>query len=276
MPEGDSYVRAADRLRATIVGHALTAVDGVPAVRRRAGDLVGRRVESVRTVGKHLLVDVEGGLTIHVSMGMPGRWRISARRGRDPSTGGRGAMHARGAMRLLLETDDHRAVCSAAPTVEIERRRVVDAALERLGPDLLAEEPDLGDVVRRSTLVPPSTLVSDLLLDQRVMAGIGNEYKSEVLFLERIHPETVRQRLDDADVERLARRARRIMLPNAARPGPRATTGLAGRGRELWVYGRTGRPCRRCRTPVVEGWIGERYPRITYWCPACQPRPGPP
>jgi endonuclease VIII len=261
VPEGDSYARAAERLRPVLVGVPIEAVDGVPAVRRWAPRLTGSKVTGIRTYGKHLLIDIEGEVTIHTWLGMPGRWRIHPRHGsrrRDS-----------GAARLVISTAAHTIVCLAAPVVEVERTRVIDRSLRRLGPDILAESFDWDEYRRRASLVAPGLPVADLLLDQRVVAGIGNEFKCEVLFLEHLHPSRPVGSLDDAVIDALAGRARRLMIPNARRAG-RTTTGSHLPGRESWVFERAGLPCRRCRAEIREGWIGERIRRITYWCPACQ------
>jgi endonuclease-8 len=274
MPEGDSYTRAADRLRPVLVDRPLTYVDGVPAVRKWSSKLVGRSVTGIRTHGKHLLFDVDGGVTIHVWLGMPGRWRIRAASGRTVAVEserrrGRRTGDLRGAARLILGTDGHEATCYSAPTVEVERTRVIDRLIERLGPDVLADEFDWDLFHERTSKVAPERPVTDVLLDQRVLAGVGNEYKNEVMFLERIHPLTPFGRLDADKIDALADRSRRLMLPNAHRPG-RVTTGMPGASMESWVFERAGKPCRRCRTPIASDNLGDSFPRITYWCPTCQ------
>lgn len=272
MPEGDSYTRVASLLRPALVGEPLVRVDGVPAVRRWADRLQGSVVESVRTHGKHLLVDAAGSITIHVWLGMTGWWRITDRRGRSRVEGEsqRGDTEA-GAMRLLIETAGHVAVCYAAPLVEVDRRRVIEHGLRRLGPDVLGEELELDEYRQRVSLLAPSTMAADLLLDQRVLAGVGNEYKNEVLFLEGIHPETPLSALTPDQIDGLALRSRRLMLPNVERGGARVTTGI--RGMDRWVHGRTGQACRRCRTAILSSPIGARHPRATFWCPTCQAPP---
>ena len=263
MPEGDSYTRAADAAAPILVGRVIDHVDGTPAIRRAASRLLGSTVDRVRTNGKHLLIDTDAGLTIHVWLGMPGRVRTS-----------RGSMRPRrlsGGTRLLICTQAGSVTAERAPTVEVERTRVVDQRLDRLGADVLAEEFDWSRFRRRSEAAPADMLVCDYLLDQRVMAGIGNEYKCEILFLEGLHPITPIARVDPESRERLADRARRIMLPNAHRP-QRSTTGSWPAG-EAWVYGRGGKPCRRCGTRIEQGHVGEAQSRVTYWCPTCQPSP---
>lgn len=276
MPEGDSYTRAAERLRPVLVDQVIERVEGVPAVRKWASRLVGQPVTAIRTLGKHLIIDVGSGVSAHVWLGMNGRFEIrelggaaialvddrrrSERRGDDP-----------GSIRLLLETSRHEAICRSAPTVEVERTRVIDQRLERLGPDVLADVFDWATYRDRVSKVAPDRRIADVLLDQRVLAGIGNEYKNEIMFLEGLHPETPIGDLDPARLDGLAERARKLMVPNANRSG-RVTTGLRGRSLESWVFERTGRPCRRCRTAIAAEHIGDPFPRVTYWCPTCQPR----
>lgn len=256
MPEGDSYTRAAARVRPVLVGHQITGVEGSsPAVRKKAASIVGRTVSGVRTLGKHLLFDLDSDVTIHVHLGMPGKVRVGGVRRQD-----------RGAVRLGLTTGAGSVWVLAAPTVEVERRRVIDGELDRLGPDVLADEFDWDRYTERAGRYPGDRTVSDFLLDQRVMAGVGNEYKCEALFLEGIAPDRSMADVDPDTRIALAKRARRIMTPNAQR-GRRSTTGRADGS--VWVYDRAGLPCRRCRTAIVEGWIGTP-PRITYWCPSCQ------
>lgn len=260
MPEGDSYTRAARRVTPVLVGRRIERVEGsAPAVRRRSGRLVGATVETVRTNGKHLLIDLESGLTVHVHLGMAGKVRTA---------GANAAFHGdRGAIRLALATEAGQVWVTGAPEVEVGRREEVERSLEHLGPDLLAEEFDFDRFDRMARRYPKEAAVSDLLLDQRVMAGVGNEYKCEVLFLERLHPSRQVAALDAAGLRRLAERSRILLRANANR-SVRSTTGVPDGS--AWVYGRAGRPCRRCRTAIREAWIGDP-PRITYWCPTCQP-----
>lgn len=269
MPEGDSYTRAAAIARRVLEGQRVVAVAGVPDIRRRSERVVGHVVSEVRTAGKHLLFDLTSGWTIHVWLGMPGRVVVAGETSRS-QVGERGSgsgVAETGAIRLRLETTLGTVTVIAAPTVEIERRRVIDAALARLGPDVLADPFDWDAYAERCARVGPTRPVIDVILDQRVLAGIGNVYKNEVLFLERIHPLTPWGTLTPAEIEALARRAIALMSPNATRPG-RNTTGTPGR--DEWVYGRAGQPCRRCRSPIRSAELGSPL-RRTYWCPSCQP-----
>lgn len=255
MPEGDSYTKAAQRIRPVLVGHPVDEVDGsAPDVRRHSSRLVGSTTQGVRTLGKHLLIDLDSDLTVHIHLGMPGRVLVQHR-----------ALSGHG-LRASFATSTGIVGVVAAPTVEVDSPARIESGLAHLGPDVLAEAFDEEAFQVRAMAYPDAALVSDFLLDQRVMAGVGNVYKCEVLFLERVHPSTP---MADVDPDRrlaLARRSRRIMVPNALR-SVRNTTGLPGR--ESWVYGRAGRACRRCRTAIESAWIGGDE-RITYWCPSCQ------
>jgi endonuclease-8 len=163
-------------------------------------------------------------------------------------------------------------VCFDAPVAELIETRALGLhpALARLGPDIIEPEPDIGSVLAR--LGDPGrgdVTIAEALLDQRTMAGLGNVYRSEVLFIERVDPFLAVAALEPAALERLVRTGARLLRAN--RDGPRrTTTGRDVDGERLWVYRRTGRPCRRCGTPVRSTVLGE-LPRRLWWCPACQP-----
>lgn len=255
MPEGDTVAGHARRLRQVLVGNAITGVAGTsPSPRQRADVILGATVTGIRTIGKHLIVELDTGYSIRVHLGMSGRWVVLDR-----------TRVAHGSARLVLTTATHHVVCHAAPTVEVGKTRAVDAGVSHLGPDLLGEF-DEQEFLRRSRKVPDATMAR-LVLNQRVLAGIGNVYKSELLFLERIHPDTPVRAVGDDQLVALARRAHKLLSVNVGRP--RSTTGsLPGQGRESWVYGRAGKPCRRCGLAIEEE---SRDGRVTYWCPGCQP-----
>ncbi|MEX1004415.1 MAG: DNA-formamidopyrimidine glycosylase family protein [Acidimicrobiia bacterium] len=271
MPEGDTYTRAAAVARRVLEGHTVLGVAGVPDIRRRADRVIGHVVCQIRTIGKHLLIDLTSGWTIHVWLGMPGRVTVAegstrsfiGERPRGPTQSFR-----TGATRLRLETSQGTVTVQAAPTVEIVRRRVIDASLKSLGTDVLADPFDWDSYTARAERVDPARPVTDVIIDQRVLAGIGNEYKNEILFLERLDPLTRWEQLSTADIEALARRAIALMGPNATR-SRRITTGAANPGGERWVYQRAGLGCRRCRSPIRVAEMGSP-PRRTFWCPVCQ------
>jgi endonuclease-8 len=171
----------------------------------------------------------------------------------------------------VLETAEAVAVAYDTPVVELltdaDLRR--SPALTALGPDLLGAEFDLEEALRRLRERNGEEL-GNALLDQRAVAGIGNVYKSEVAFLERMNPWAKVGAFEDAELVAALRTAKRLLEANT-RGGARVTTGSSARGQGLWVYGRAGRPCRRCGTTIRSGRQGD-LARLTYWCERCQPR----
>ena len=257
MPEGDSYARAAARVGAVLSGQRIERVAGSAAATRRwSARIIEARVTGVRSRGKRLLITLDTGITISGHLGMNGRVRV-----------GRG-MREPGAESLLLQTSQHHVLFNAA-RIEAGRSAVIEAGLARLGPDLL--DPDFSRTSTRAGSFPGDRTVSELLLDQRVMAGVGNVFKNEILFLEKVHPATPVGQLTDLQIDALIDRARRLLVANATRT-VRTTTGLPGPGGRNWVYGRAGLPCRRCRQAIVKEMIGHPA-RVTFWCPGCQPDP---
>lgn len=217
----------------------------------------GERIELVEARGKHLLVHFERGLVLDTHLGMAGSWRLY----RASEPWGR----PRHLARAVVGVDGWTAVCFAAPTVRVTTQPRVD----HLGPDLATDAVDLDACVRRARALSPTTELADVLLDQRVAAGIGNVYKSEACFACRINPLTPVGELADDRLRGVFDRASRQLRANLGR-GQRSTVG--GRPGELAVYGRVRRPCRRCGTPIVSRRTGAQQ-RSTYWCPRCQPTP---
>lgn len=256
MPEGDSIAKAAGRIRPLLVGNEVVSVYGTaPQIRTNSSRLLGRRVDGVRTFGKHLVVDFEHGISVRVHLGMPGRWHVMSADRRPP-----------GAARVVLTTTAHHICCFAAPEVEVARTAAIEKGLERLGPDVLADDFEPGQLVERAR-TRRSQPVAEVILDQRVVAGIGNVYKSELLFLAGVNPGTPIEEVPDSRLLDIASRARQLLGLNV-RAGARSTTGERSRGREMWVYDRAGRPCRRCASEIETGRLAGR---VTYWCPNCQP-----
>jgi endonuclease-8 len=270
MPEGDTLHRTAAGLRPHLVGRTVTAARAngpgpVPQVDR----IVGRAIDSVEALGKNLLIRFDGGLELRTHLRMNGSWhryRPGERWRRPP-----------GRARLVLEVPGAVAVCFDAPVVELfeQRAEPLHPALSTLGPDLLSPEFDGAEALRR--LRDPARAersIAEALLDQRALAGVGNVYKCEVLFIERVSPFTPVAELADDVLERLVDRARELLRANAAPGrGPERTTtrGDPDASGPLYVYGRGGRPCRRCGTPIRVRRQGTDLPRQTYWCPRCQP-----
>jgi endonuclease VIII len=246
----------------------------VPALARADDDVpfVGRTVEQVASRGKHLLLHLSGGLVLRTHMRMHGSWHLyrPGERWRRP----------RAAMRIVLATDAYEAVAFDVPVAELldARGLVRSAELARLGPDLLGEPFDAAEAVRR-IVARADAEIAEVLLDQRALAGIGNVFKSEVLFLEHVHPFRRIATIPQPDVASIVARARSLLLFNAAPSEAsgtwtpaRRTTGRLHPGQRLWVYGRSGEPCFHCGSAVRHARQGP-HARSTYWCEECQ-RPG--
>lgn len=248
MPEGDTILRTARSLATWLEGREVTAARS-RTVKAPLARVVGRRVEQVEARAKHLLIRFSGGDVLHTHMQMTGSWHVYSRgeRWRKP------AWQAA----AVLEAGDHIAVCFDAPVVELlgEREAAEHPALVGLGPDVLRPPIDLDEVRRQSAGLPADLPVGELLLDQRVVSGIGNIWRCEALFARRLHPGTPRGELTADELDALVLEAGRLM---SAGRGPR------------WVYGRAGRPCRRCGTAISVQRSGDRA-RNVFWCPACQP-----
>lgn len=261
MPEGDTLYRAATRVGAALTGHTAVRVAGSHrALKPWISKLTGREIIGVENVGKHLLIHFEGGLSMRTHMQMTGVWHVYQQ--------GESWRKSPGKARVIVETEEHVAVCFAAPDVEAGLTTELMADLERLGPDLTADDFDTAEALQRMR-ASNAPIAADLLLDQSVMAGVGNVFKSEILFLERINPRTPTADLAEDQLERVVARARRLLLLNRDRVR-RNTTGSRGRNAGSWVYGRARKPCRRCGTSISSAELGT-MPRITYWCPTCQP-----
>lgn len=264
MPEGDTIHRAAARMRAVLVGRPVERLEAprlpppVPAP--------GTTVERIEARGKHLLVWFSDGLVLHTHLRMTGSWHLArpGERWQRPAS----------QMRAVIAVPDAVAICFNAPVVEVLDAGAVDRhpALRRLGPDLTAPDPDLDAALTRMARIPaPDAPVADVLLDQRVASGIGNVYKSDVCFLHGTDPRTPLSAVPGTTRRAMLEDASRLLRANLS-TGRRTTVPGAADG-TVWVYGREGQPCRRCRTPIRYAKVGV-HARGTYWCPVCQPPPG--
>jgi endonuclease VIII len=230
--------------------------------------MVGHTVEKVEANGKHLLVRFDSGHVLHTHLRMTGSWHVY-------STGERWQRPANQA-RVTLTCGERMAVCFNAPVVELlapgaERNH---PSLAGLGPDVLAPTLDVEEVRRRARNRPPETALGEVLLDQRVVAGIGNIWRCEALFVEGRNPFTPVSELADDELDALVSTARKIMKESLGPSGPLSGQGGPFAGRpQRWVYRRTNRPCRRCGTPIRSRPQGEQA-RMAYWCPTCQPGTG--
>ncbi len=258
MPEGDVVWRTARQLHAALAGRVLTRSDfRVP--RYAATDLTGRTVQEAASRGKHLLTRVEGGLTVHTHLRMDGSWRVRPAGGYPPRD------HR---VRVVLSNAEWQAIGYLLGIVEVLPTSKEDRVVGHLGPDVLGADWDASEAVHRIRQQPERE-IGEALLDQRNMAGIGNFYKAESLFLRGLSPWRTVSGIDD--LESLVELARKLIDANKERAG-QVTTGNPARGQESWVYGRAGRPCRRCGTPISRGDQGPvAEERVTFWCPSCQP-----
>jgi endonuclease-8 len=250
MPEGDTIFRTAESLRAALQGKRVTA-----ARPRALARLTGATITDVRPVGKHLLIRFDNGLALHTHMRMRGVWHVY--RPGEPWR------RPEWQLKALLETDDAIAACFAAPVVDLVRDE--SAKVGHLGPDILGQAFDVNEAVSRARKQNEMP-VGEVLLDQRVAAGIGNVYRCEALWERKINPWTPASRLGDPELAALFEVARKAMQSNLGGGPPRRFPGY-GKGA---VHGRAGRPCPRCGTPIRVRALGE-HARLAYWCPACQP-----
>ncbi|MDP7703616.1 endonuclease VIII Nei2 [Mycobacterium sp. TY815] len=248
MPEGDTVFHTAAVLRENLAGRTLTRCD-VRVPKFATVDLTGQVVDEVLSRGKHLFIRV-GPASIHSHLKMDGSWRI-----------GRQRVDHRA--RIILEAGDVRAVGNDLGVLEILEREHDEAAVAHLGPDLLGPDWD-ARVAAANLVAEPDRPIAAALLDQRVMAGVGNVYSNELCFVFGHLPTAPVRAL--ADPLRLVSRAREMLWTNRSRRN-RTTTGDTRAGRQVWVYGRAGQPCRRCATPIAYDGEAER---VQYWCPSCQ------
>ena len=259
MPEGDTLFRTAAGLRPHLVGRKVTA-----ARARRPGPqverIVGTTIESVESQGKNLLIRFDNGLEIRTHLRMNGSWHRyrPGERWRRPEA----------RARLVIEVPGAVAVCFDAPVVELFEQRAegLHPGLNALGPDLLEPGFDaaaVDEAVRRLRDPARATMtISAAMLDQRALAGIGNIWRNETLFLERTDPFAPVAILDDERLRRLVMTAHRLLSDSASLAPGRAP---------MRVYRRAGRPCPRCGTLIQSRPLATEVPRTTYWCPRCQP-----
>jgi endonuclease VIII len=243
MPEGDAIHRAARRLQ-PLVGQTLEVESPHPqaAVKNLPERLSGRRLEAVEAVGKNLLLRFEGGLVLRSHLRMRGRWQLR------PRDGGR-----RGRPWLVLRGAEHEAVLWNGPVLELHGR-----GMQGLGPDILAEPPDFDAMLARFRLADQGRALGDALLDQRLVAGIGNAWKAEALWRARQSPWRRLGEVPDAELRSVLVQATALMRSS-----------LEGRRERKATYRRAGRPCPRCGTTIRSRGQGDDN-RIAYWCPSCQ------
>ncbi len=259
--------RVARRLDAALVGRRLVRAQlRVPA--HATADLTGARVVANDTWGKHLLTRSDAGWTLHTHLRMDGSWTVT-RPGRQLPR------RLEPDIRVLLGADT--GACAyglTIPVVELLDTAEESGAVGHLGPDPLRPDWDAAEAVRRLSSDPTRPLAA-ALLDQRLVAGLGNLWANELCFLRGHSPWTP---VGDVDVPALVDLAARSLRRSATQADAyQVTTGRTRRGETHWVAGRAHRPCLRCGTPVavVAEVTGDPERRRTWWCPHCQPGPGP-
>jgi endonuclease VIII len=261
VPEGDTVWLTAKRLDQALAGRTVTIFDlRVPQL--ATADLRGELVSEVVPRGKHILIRFGNGSTLHSHLQMDGSWYLVAA-GRQPTR------YPNHMIRALIGNSEWLAACYRVHDLRLLRTADEAVLVGHLGPDLLGADWDPDDAVRR-LLDQSDREIGDALLDQRNLAGIGNMYKSETLFIERVDPWTPVARV--ADLTGVVTTAQRLLRANRDHP-EQSTTGRIQRGEQHWVYGRADEPCRRCRTPIrraQQGAVDQQ--RSTYWCPSCQAR----
>lgn len=258
MPEGDTIHRTANRLRPALLNQEVIRFEAHRLVgdRPRVGDVI----EAVEAQGKNLLIRFPRHLVLHTHMKMTGSWHLyrTHERWQEPK-------HL---ARAIIEVADWVAVCFSAPTVRTWRD--IDGQpnpLAHLGPDLCVPDHDLDVIVDRvANTAAPGTEIAEVLLDQRIAAGIGNVYKSEALWFNRISPFQPVEHVDATQRRNLYETSARQLQANLTTPT--RTTVPSG----LAVYGRQRKPCLRCRTAIKVTTHGDQA-RLSYWCPKCQPDP---
>jgi endonuclease-8 len=264
VPEGDTVWLSAKRMHDRLAGRVLTRTDfRVP--QHATADFAGRSVLEVVPRGKHMLTRIDGGVTLHTHFKMAGTWRLfhpGARRsgGRDHE------------IRVILANEEWEAIGYRLQLVELIATEREPDVVGHLGPDLLG--PDWDEAAAVSRLAADRARdIGEALLDQRNLAGIGNLYKTEVLFLSGLTPWTPVAEVPDLPA--LVRRSRRLLLANRDR-WAQTTTGNLRRGEDHWVFERDRRPCRRCGTTIRRAMQGTPpYDRVCYWCRQCQAGPSP-
>jgi endonuclease VIII len=247
VPEGDSLHRTARRLQ-TLVGERVQVETPNPQAQAAidAGRLDGRRLLAVEALGKNLVLRFEGGYVLRNHLRMSGRWRVGPR-----------GKTARGRPWLVIRGGEREAVLYGGRVLELHGR-----ALQRLGPDILADPPDLARMVANLRRGNGDREVGEALLDQRLVAGIGNVWRTEALWHAGVSPWRRLSSLDDRELRQVLTQAARLMLASV-------DTGRE----ERTIYRRAGRPCPRCRTPIQSRGQGDAN-RTAYWCPVCQPEKG--
>lgn len=278
MPEGDTIFRTARAMERALAGRPITGFRSNYALLARFHDdtpIIGQIVERVESRGKWVLIQLSGGATIATHMLMNGSWHLyrAGERWRRPSRD----------MRIVIENSEYQAVAFTVPVARIYSAQALarETRIPQPGSDVLSQDFDPVAAAARVRACAGEE-VGNVLLHQYVLAGLGNVFKSEACFVERINPFCLVSALNDDQIAALIGTARRLIAANVVEEtgnkivtyrGPnRRTTHRSDPGESLWVYGRSGESCRRCGERILRRLQGVEA-RSTFWCPACQPMP---
>ncbi len=275
MPEGDTIFRSARALNKALAGAVVTGFDTAYAPLASVNDntpVAGRIIEKVEPRGKWLLIFFSGDLILVTHMLMSGSWHIYRT--------GEKWRWTREHMRVVIRTPEYEAVAFNVPVARFHTARSLDrhTAIPKLGPDVLSQQFSEDEAIARIR-ARAGEEIANVLLNQQVMAGIGNVFKSEICFACKVHPFRKVASLTSLELDCLVDTAKKMMAANilgtsgdriTTYTGARRTTGSADPASRVWVYGRQGQQCRRCGTPILMRKQGSGA-RSTYWCPDCQP-----
>ncbi|MGA7241575.1 MAG: DNA-formamidopyrimidine glycosylase family protein [Terracidiphilus sp.] len=278
MPEGDTIFRTARSMGRALIGKPITGFrSNYPLLTRYHDDtpITGQTVECVESRGKWLLIHLSGGATLVTHMLMNGSWHLYR-------IGERWQKPARD-MRIVLENRDYQAVAFTVPVARIYTADALarEKRIPPAGADVLSEDFDPTAAAARLRACAAEE-IGDILLHQHVLAGVGNVFKSEICFVESVNPFCIASALNDQQVTALIATAKRLVAANVLedagntivtyRGQQRRTTRSSSPQDSLWVYGRSGEPCRRCGSSVRHRLQGPDA-RVTFWCQICQPMP---
>lgn len=271
MPEGDSVYQLSKRLQ-FMTGREVTATS-LRVPRFATVDFTGMTVERVWPYGKHLFMqfgaDGHDAQILHTHLKMEGTWSVH----RVGTKWTKPGHTARVVLQLFDDAGDIELVGHSLGLVDVFPAREYETEMGYLGPDLLAEDFDHDEALRR-ILTDPEREIGRSLLDQHRVAGIGNEYRAEICFLGGVHPARTVAEVGEEGVDKLLRIARRLMWANKDEV-KRVSTGVKRAGETSYVFGRNKKPCRRCATLITKGLLGGQgdLERVIWWCPSCQPEP---
>ena len=269
MPEGDNLFKAAQQLHRALAGRVVTRfASPLPALKERGVE--GHRVTRVRAVGKHAVIEFDDGRGFLSHLRMQGRWYVVEKALATEARLERFRREPRWddeTTSLIIENEAVFAVLERAAIAELLPLGQIERQLAELGPDLLSADYDPNEALERLRQTPQLT-IAEALLRQSIVAGIGNVYKSEVLFLEKVSPFVEVATLDDTALARILKRARELLRRNLA-GGPRRTTFGSYASDNHWVYERSGKHCLKCDTKIQMRRQGALQ-RSTYFCPECQ------